>query len=282
MFVSSIVFYLATRKSSLLKTPTVWNNFASFLLPVLTYGVVATVTHTPIQWHYSLQVWGLLIFSAIFFSYLGSWMSFKSIEIAPNVGFSLTLSKSYVVFTTLASIWLFQAHLSWVAAAAILLIVVASAVISVDPTAKLNQRSNAQWLPLAIGAFLCWGCLSLSSKYLLNLGVGVMERLIFSMVIVSGLIGIEVVSGKYSWKTLDQKQKLYLLLIGLAGACFNYFMQVAFVTAPNIGYVNSINAASIAVVTLLSAWFFGDELTLRKFLGVVGVIGGLALLVLGA
>ena len=56
-------------------------------------------------------------------------------------------------------------------------------------------------------------------------------------------------------------------------------MQVGFDLAPNIGYVNAINAASIAAVTVFSALLFKDELTLKKLVGVLGIIFGLIILV---
>lgn len=50
--------------------------------------------------------------------------------------------------------------------------------------------------------------------------------------------------------------------------------------APNIGYVNAINASSISAVTLFSALLFKDEFSIKKFVGVIGVTAGLILLIL--
>jgi uncharacterized membrane protein len=69
-------------------------------------------------------------------------------------------------------------------------------------------------------------------------------------------------------------------MIGVFGASFNYFMQVGFNLAPNVGFVNAANAASISLLTLMSAIIFKDELTLRKLVGVVGVTVGLLILFL--
>jgi uncharacterized membrane protein len=57
-------------------------------------------------------------------------------------------------------------------------------------------------------------------------------------------------------------------------------MQVAFNLAPNVGFVNAANAASISLLTLASAYFFKDELTVKKMLGILGVTAGLLLLFL--
>ena len=282
MFVSSVVVYLATRRSALEKTPTVWNNLAGFLPPIPIYLLMTALNGQTVRLSFSPEVWLIFVFSAVFFSYLGNLMSLKSIEVAPNVGFSLTLSKSYVVLTTLVSVVLFHASLSWLAIAAIICIIGFSAVISIDPKPSTNPDIHPRWLPLAIGAFFSWGLLSLSSKYLYTIGVTVFERLLISMSIVSLIILTEIYIQKKSWKQLTRIQWWCLGIIGLAGASFNYFMQVALTSAPNIGYVNAINASSLCVVTLLSAWFFGDQLTFRKIIGVFGVTAGLILLVLGS
>jgi uncharacterized membrane protein len=57
-------------------------------------------------------------------------------------------------------------------------------------------------------------------------------------------------------------------------------MQVGFNLAPNVGFVNAANAASISLLTLAAAFFFKDELTLKKLIGIAGVTAGLLLLFL--
>ncbi|MBU0546545.1 hypothetical protein KKA13_04840, partial [Patescibacteria group bacterium] len=79
---------------------------------------------------------------------------------------------------------------------------------------------------------------------------------------------------------INKPQIVTLLFIGLFGSSFNYFMQVAFNLAPNVGYVNATNAASISLLTLMSSFFFKDELTLKKMIGIFGVTAGLLLLFL--
>ena len=131
-----------------------------------------------------------------------------------------------------------------------------------------------------MGAFFAWGFLALSSKYLLNAGVPILSRLILSMVVTTVLILGEILYKKVEWKNASKDQLITLLLIGIFGASFSYFMQVGFNVAPNVGYVNATNAASISLLTLLSAFFFKDELTLKKMVGIVGVTAGLLLLFL--
>ncbi|MBT4124344.1 MAG: DMT family transporter [Candidatus Pacebacteria bacterium] len=234
------------------------------------------------------------------FSYLGNTLSLRSIELAPNPGFSLVISKSYVVFTTLAAVVLFGAELTLISLFSIGLIVLGSALIMIEPNkkngsnktiktkttdknSKIKKLPNTStnkslWIWFAIGAFFCWGMLALTSKYLLDIGVNILSRLVYSMIIVSSIIGWEIYTKKVSLK-LPKKQWLILLAIGLTGATFNYFMQLSYQLAPNLGFVNALNASSIAVVAILSGLIFKDELNIRKILGVGVVISGIILLV---
>lgn len=68
------------------------------------------------------------------------------------------------------------------------------------------------------------------------------------------------------------------VLIGIAASGFNFFNFYAVSIAPNVGYVNATNAASIGAVTVISAVIFKDELTKRKLIGVAGVLAGLVML----
>lgn len=277
MFVSSVALYLCVRKSNELQTPRQLNNLAMFLVPVLVYLLLAV--RTPTSFALSPFAYFLLIVQGIFFSYLGNVFSLKGIENAPNPGYSLIISKSYVVFTAIASIFLFAAPLDPKSVMAIALIIVFSAVITIDKD-KNRESSNKSWLPYTMGAFFCWGLLALSSKYLLNIGVPILSRLIVSMIVVTVLILGEIVYKKVAWRQVSKNQLITLLLIGVFGATFNYFMQVAFNLAPNVGFVNAANAASISLLTVTSFFIFKDDLTIKKMIGIVGVTVGLLLLFL--
>lgn len=239
---------------------------------LLTVKTPTNFTLTPLEYF-------LIFVQGIFFSYLGNVFSLKGIEYAPNPGYSLIISKSYVVFTAIASIFIFSAPLSMKSVIAILLIVLFSAVITIDKD-KSRTTSNKLWFPYTMGAFFCWGFLALSSKFLLNIGVPILTRLILSMVVTTMLIFGEIIYKKVEWKNVSRNQLITLFLIGIFGASFNYFMQVGFNLAPNVGYVNAANAASISLLTLMSFFLFKDELTLKKMIGIFGVTAGLLLLFL--
>jgi drug/metabolite transporter (DMT)-like permease len=277
MFVSSVALYLCVRKSNTLKTPQQLNNLAMFLIPVLVY--ITLTVRTPTSFTLKPFEYLLILVQGIFFSYLGNVFSLKGIEYSPNPGYSLIISKSYVVFTAIASIFIFSAPLTMKSVIAIILIVLFSALITIDKD-KSKTTSNKLWFPYTMGAFFCWGLLALSSKYLLNIGVPILTRLIISMMVVTVIIFGEIRYKKVEWKKISKNQLITLLLIGIFGSSFNYFMQVGFNLAPNVGYVNATNAASISLLTLMSSFFFKDELTLRKMIGIFGVTAGLLLLFL--
>lgn len=267
MFVSSVAVYLCVRKSNTLKTPQQLNNLAMFLIPVLVYLTLSV--KTPTSFTLTPFEFILILVQGIFFSYLGNTFSLKGIEYSPNPGYSLIISKSYVVFTAIASVFIFSAPLTIKSAIAIALIVLFSALITIEKN-KNRSTSNKLWLPYTIGAFFCCGFLALSSKYLLNMGVPILTRLTLAMVVVTVIIFGEIIYKKIAWKKVSSEQLFTLLLIGIFGASFNYFMQVAFNLAPNVGYVNAANAASISLLTLLSFFIFKDELTLKKMIGIFG------------
>lgn len=277
MFVSSVALYLFVRKSNSLETPQQLNNLAMFLVPVLVYLTVTI--NTPTNFSLRPLEYLLVIVQGIFFSYLGNKFSLKGMEYSPNPGYSLIISKSYVVFTAIASIFIFSAPLTLKSVIAIALIILFSALIMINKN-KSRTTSNKLWLPYTMGAFFCWGFLALSSKYLLNVGVPILSRLILSMVVTTVLIFGEIIYKKVEWKKISKDQLSTLLMIGIFGASFNYFMQVGFNLAPNVGFVNAANAASISLLTVMSAFFFKDELTLKKLVGIVGVTTGLLLLFL--
>jgi drug/metabolite transporter (DMT)-like permease len=238
--------------------------------------------------HLGITPYQLLVVSlaSIFFSYLGSVLSLKSIEAAPNPGYSLIISKSYVVFTAVASVFVFNSPISLRSVISIIMIIGFSALITLSkPTkktkyAKLKIPSTNLWLWLSIGTFFCWGLLAMASRYLISLGVGTLPRLIYIHAMVSFLLLAEIKIKKVTFKKLGIRHLGVLLFAGIASIGFDYFMQLGYSLAPNIGYISAVNASSIGAVTLLSAWLFKDELNLRKLIGVLGVTAGMILLLL--
>src|SRR5574340_391504 len=175
MFIFSAGTYLVMRKLLLLKVHTAFINLGMFFIPLLFFLPLAL--QKPQEFLLSPYQFFIIFISAFFFSYLGNKFSLQSIALSPNPGYSLIISKSYVVMTSLMAVLLFHGELTLKSSIAIGLILAFSAFIMIDPKQK-DKHGDQQWLPLALGAFFCWGMLSLASKYLLSLGVTILPRLI--------------------------------------------------------------------------------------------------------
>jgi uncharacterized membrane protein len=83
-----------------------------------------------------------------------------------------------------------------------------------------------------------------------------------------------------SLKGLGKQVWLLLIGTGIFSTLFNLGQFQAIRLAPNVGYVNAINAGSISLVTVMAVVLFKDELSTRKAIGVAGVTAGLLLLLL--
>jgi drug/metabolite transporter (DMT)-like permease len=275
MFFSSVALYLIVRKSSLLKTPTYLTNLAMFAIPLIAYVVIGIINSTPmgVSWWQAI----VLVVAAVVFAYGGNKASLHAIDIAPNPGYSLVLSKSYVLFTTLVAVTLLGAELTMQKGLAILIIVAFSALILVNPKGAKKVKSE-KWVILSFGAFFAWGMLSLSSKYLFNNGVDTIAFLIYLYALVTFCIVFMDKVKVSKIKEVPSNAKLLLLGTGIFSTLFNLGQFEAIKLAPNVGYVNAINAASISMVTVFAVILFKDELTLKKAIGVLGVTAGLILL----
>lgn len=274
MFVSSVTLFLAVRKAALDKLPTQFNNLAMFAIPLFIFAGISVATRPSFAITFSQAV--MILVTGIILSYLGNAMSLKSIELAPNAGYSLILSKSYVVLTSVLAVFLFDARLTAAAGLAILLIVCSSALIMVNPRQTHRVRNN-EWVYLAIGSFLCWAFLSLAAKYFTSHGMPTIVFLVYIFSIVCVCIVAEMLYKHVNFGIIKKRPGPFVL-IGLTSAGFNFFNFYAISIAPNVGYVNATNTASIGAVTILSAILFKDELNKRKLAGVAGIILGLFLL----
>ncbi len=94
--------------------------------------------------------------------------------------------------------------------------------------------------------------------------------------VVTICIVVEMFKKKIGFNGLIKKSMLSL--IGMCSIGFNLFQFMAISQAPNVGYVNAINASSISAVTICAILLFKDEFSKRKLIGVLGVTIGLLLL----
>jgi drug/metabolite transporter (DMT)-like permease len=248
-----------------------------FAIPLVLYVVIGIVSGTTIitTW------WQLLILIgiAIVFSYGGNKASLHAIEHAPNPGYSLVLSKSYVLFTTIVAITLLGAELTLQKGIAILLIVAFSALVMITKK-DVKKEKPQKWILLSFAAFFSWGMLSLVGKFLFNQGLEPITFLIYLNTIVSiCIIAIDKVNIA-KIKEVSTQAKWLLLGTGVFAALFNLGQFEAIKLAPNVGYVNAINAGSIAAVTIFAVLLFKDELTFKKAIGIIGVTVGLIILLI--
>lgn len=277
MFFSSVALYLTVRKASLLKVPNYLTNLAMFAIPLVVYVAMGVADSTDL----SITWWQVLIMvvTAVVFAYGGNKASLHAIAVAPNPGYSLVLSKSYVLFTTLVAVTLFGADLTVQKALAILMIVGFSVLILVNPRDAKKVKSE-KWVILSFGAFFAWGMLSLASKYLFNHGLETIAFLIYLYALVTVCI-VAFDSVRISKiKEVPGQGKLLLLGVGIFSTLFNLGQFQAIKLAPNVGYVNAINAASISMVTVFAVLLFKDSLTVKKAIGILGVTAGLILLLI--
>ncbi len=271
MFVCSVGVYVAVRKAALDKLPPQFNSLAMFAIPLIIFalGDILAREKMSLTLSQTLQIIG----TGIALAYLGSAMSMRSIQLAPNAGYSLTISKSYVVLTSFLAVPLFGARLTATAIISISLIVAASALIMINPKATHHAKS-AVWAPLALGSFFCWAFLSLMAKHLTAEGIATIVFLTYVFLVTTACILLEMKCRKMKLGVVKQHTKPFIL-IGIASTGFNFFNFYAVSIAPNVGYVNATNAASISAVTILSVILFNDELTKQKLIGTSGVLVGL-------
>lgn len=231
-------------------------------------------------WIYGLTLSG--IFLIIFVSlciYFGNAASVRANNCAPNPGYSAAINKSYVVITVIASVFLFNAQFSWQKIFAVILII-ASQFLIIGKKQQTDSGADRNWVFLSFVAFFSYAFLTLSVKHAnVNLGINQSAFLFWATLISLTYFISEASIKKISFFNY-KKQVESLLLLGVLSGFANVFMFNALVSAPNMGYVNAINAATAALTALLAVKIFKDELTFKKSLGIIGVMLGVILIVL--
>lgn len=275
MFVNSIIFYLMVKKLQIIgidkRTISLVNNvFSTVLLGTIAYTSGQNVI-------FSIYIFGLIILMRVLLNYLGAIAGYKSMEIAPNAGYSLVIQKSYAVYTLFAAAVLFGSEVS------LYKFLLAGFILACAGYVGFNKGKNAtghdpRWALYAIVSMLSFGTVALTSKYFAKLGVMPVPLLFWSCVFTSILALVDSWRVKIKFKKEDNWTILYMIVLGLSVTGFNYFKLVAELAAPNLGYVSSINAASNAVYAVLVALIFKDSLSKSKFVAIAGMTIGLIML----
>jgi drug/metabolite transporter (DMT)-like permease len=273
VIISSAAMYLCIRKAKSDKIEIEAQNLAMFLIPMLIYFVfnLAAGISFAISWQHLLIILG----AAIFFSWLGNVWSLKALNTAPNPGYSLIISKSYVILTTLLATIFFGSEITVKNVIAILIVIAFSALIIVDKNRQKGGKIS--WLIYTLGAFFAWAFLALTLTYLTNQGLQSLQITFYLMLFASLVIVAEMIFKKVKLG-LNKKRLGVMLGIGIAGAVFNFCLVFGYQIAPNPGYINAANAASIALLTVLYHVIFKDPLPKAKVVGIIGIGGGLIIL----
>lgn len=278
MFLSSIVYYLITKKSVLNGIDRRIYLLANFSIPLVFFLAMNIVQNKTIFVGFIPIL--LIFLNSLIFNYVGSTLGYLGIEKAPNAGYSVTIQKSYAVYTSIASIFLFGQHLSPSKFGAILVIIVATAFIMIGKKQEKTKK-DVYWIYYSIGALFLFGTLRLNNRLIINYTeIPAITMLFWSMAFTTLFCLIDFMrSGKASATKLNRPNLLVLLGVGLSVSSFYYFLQISELISPNLGYVSAINTASNAFYTILVALIFKDHLNLRKLLAVVGVTVGIIILV---
>lgn len=162
MFISSIVFYLSVKKLQMLGVDKRIYTIANYAFPTIVFFVFAVINKFSLIYPIVLLV-SFIVFRAVL-NYIGTIAGYKSMEGAPNAGYSLIIQKSYAVYTLFAAVILYGSEVSWYKFALSGFILLCAAVVAYQKGKKVN-RINYQWVIYAVVAMVCFGTTSLSSKY---------------------------------------------------------------------------------------------------------------------
>ena len=283
MFGFSILQYMVLRKLQKMKIPSIINTLMLFLPAVPMFIVLGMISGKSLL--LSLPITLFIIVTTYLFSYLGNIFSIRGIKNAPNSGYALVIQKSYAIYTTFAAVILFGSTINLKSVIAILIVIVFSLFIIIERREKDQKKSSINhWIIPSLLAFFLFGNLSLTSKWLLTQGIDPLVRTMYVFLIVSIMYGVnfafDIKNGKVELPKRNWTIITLLIIMGLSNGLFNLFMQLGYDKAPNIGYVNIFNAASIMPITLLSALIFKDNLNRQKIIGIIGVTAGIILLII--
>jgi drug/metabolite transporter (DMT)-like permease len=282
MFLGSIGAYLAIRYSKEYKIANQYVNLANFVIPAIVFFVLILITGKSFIIKPELML--LIVLFSVFGTYVATNVGLKAIKLSSNPGLSLIIQKSYAVFTAIAAFYLFGSELTIKNFVAIVVIVIFVIVMSYEKPAKESQNKSTfiqkyWWLILSIIAGLMWGSNALFAKYMIIQGVDIYVRLFYVCFFASIISFVELFRSKATLQ-LNITSFVTLFSVGIGFTFFYIFMQRAYETAPNVGYVNIINTSSIAALTFISAFLFKDKLSLQKIIGVIGISFGVIIILI--
>lgn len=275
MFVFSIVFYLSVKKLQILGVDKRVYTLANYFFPTVIFFVLAIFGGIPII--YPIAILAALFASRVIFNYVGTIFGYKSMEISKNAGYSLVIQKSYAAYTLFAATILFHSELSLPKLLISAFILICTFFMAYERGKKIT-RTNYKWVIYAVIAMVCFGTISLSSKYFAQLGMRPIPQLFWTCFFTFLVTGADAMRVGTKKGKINAQILLFLILLGVSVCGFYYFKLVAEIAAPNLGYVGTVNAASNAVYAVLVAILFKDSLSKEKLIAVGGITLGLILL----
>lgn len=273
VFINATVLYLTLRKIKSLAIPNEILSLAFFLVPALVLFVLSflqglSFTISPIE--------ALTLLLVATFLWLGNATMLKSLATAPNPGYTLLISKSYAVLTTLVAPILFGSTLNLKSVVAIVMVVFFCGFIMLEKRLTLRR---GPWVSYALMTFGFWSIPTLLLTAMKDVSLSSFTMLMYIALFYSLIEGVEIGLKKISLRSIGV-HFFWLLIVSFSALFINLFLIIGYRVAPNPGFIDIANTASVAAIAFLAAVFYGDELTPKKSVGIVGVIGGLILLLI--
>lgn len=275
MFFCSIIFYLSVKKLQLASIDKRTISLVSNIFSAALLGIVGYANGQ--NFNFPIYIFVLIITMRVLLNYIGALAGYKSMELAPNAGYSLVIQKSYAVYTLFAAVIFFGSEISVYKFVLAFLIIGCAGYIGFN-NEKIAGTHNSRWALYALVSLFSFGTVALTTKYFAKLGVMPAPLLFWSSIFTTILALIDSWRVKVKYQRAEVSLLLTVLVLGLSVTGFNYFKILAEVSAPNLGYVGSVNAASNAVYAVLVALLFKDSLSKSKFIAIVLMTISLSLL----
>ncbi len=274
MFASSISFYLAVKKLQVLNIDKRVITLANYIFPTIIFFTISISQGQSLILPIHIII--MILVLRVLFNYLGTIAGYKSMEEAPNAGYSLVIQKSYAIYTLFAAAIIYGSEISLRRFLISGFILFCASIVAITKTSSTTKTSR--WVLYAIVSMFSFGSISLSSKYFAGIGIQSAPLLFWVCLLTLVMTIGDSKRVKLNIGKISREVGFYMVILGLSVSGLYFFKLAAEIAAPNLGYVAAINAASTAVYTVLVAKIFGDSLSPKKLLAVIGMTVGLILL----
>lgn len=276
MFVFSIIYYLIIKKIQNLGIDQYVYMTANSIVPIFLFGILSLSSGKTFVM--SQMGFIIVLITAILLNYFGSIAGYQGIKSAPNTGYSVIIQKSYALYTTFAAVLLFNSELPLYKLLGVLIIILFTCLIMIEKSNKKFVINKWFWYSLL--AFFLFGGTTIAAKYIALIGDDPNVYLFWVMVCTAIISLVSYLKNKSKVITKFNPNIIFwLFVMSLSVSIFYWGKNMSTITTPNIGYTGAINAASNAVLTIVSAIIFKQELNTYKLIGVFGVCVGLVILI---